>query len=124
MEQEEVYPATVFYDGACPLCAAEMARYRRAGHGGRLRFVDISAAGFDPASYGLSLDDFMAQMHVRDAAGRWHRGVDAFPVLWGALPGYGYRLLCAILALPGVHGAARVGYRLFARLRRHLPGRR
>lgn len=89
-----------------------------------MRFVDISAAGFDPARYGRSREAFMAQLHVRDAAGAWYRGVDAFPVLWRPLPGRGYRLLGALLGLPGVHGAARAGYWVFARLRRYLPGRR
>jgi predicted DCC family thiol-disulfide oxidoreductase YuxK len=116
-------PLTVFYDGGCAVCAREMAHYRRKGREGRLRFVDISDPQFDAAPYGRSRADFMAQMHALDAAGRFFRGVDAFPAIWTTFPERRYRLLAALLGLRGLHGLAACGYRLFARLRRFLPRR-
>jgi hypothetical protein len=40
----------------------------------RLEFIDISAPGFQPQNYGISLDDFMFQMHAIDRSGRVYRG--------------------------------------------------
>jgi len=121
MSDTPPYPLTVFYDGSCSVCAAEMERYRAKNHGGKLAFVDISASRFDPGEYGKTLEEFMAQMHVLDGRGRFHRGVDAFAVIWRALPGLGYRLLATVVGLPGIHLLATLGYRLFARYRGYLP---
>jgi len=121
---QAVFPLTVFYDGSCVVCAREMRHYMRQEHGGRLLFVDISDPHFVPTPYGRSLEEFMAQMHVIDARGRFYLGVDAFPAIWAALPGRFYRLLGRILLWPGIHCLARFGYRAFARMRPLLPKRR
>jgi len=123
MREEVVFPLTVFYDGSCPVCAREMAHYRRKSRGGRLVFVDISAPGFEPQRYGRSLQEFMARMHAMDAEGRVYRGVDAFPVIWQTFPDPFYRLLGSFIRLPGIHLLARLGYALFARFRPYLPRR-
>ena len=39
------YPLTLLYDAQCPVCALEMDHLRSRNDAGRLRFVDISAAG-------------------------------------------------------------------------------
>jgi predicted DCC family thiol-disulfide oxidoreductase YuxK len=122
MSDKPVFPLTVFYDGSCSVCAAVMKRYRAKNHGGRLAFVDISAPDFDPAAFGRTREEFMARMHVLDGRGRFYRGVDAFAAIWGALPGIGYRMLDRAIRLPGIHLLATLGYRLFARNRRYLPG--
>lgn len=118
-----VFPLTIFYDGACRVCATQMRHYRQKSHGGRLLFVDISDPGFDPERFGSSRQNFMAQMHVIDGAGVVYRGVDAFPVIWQAFPGFRYRLLARLIGLPGIRSLARSGYVLFARFRHYLPGR-
>jgi len=115
------FPLHVFYDGSCIVCSREMAHYRQVASEDLLLFTDASAADFDPSIYGLTREDFMAQLHVRDAQGRFLTGVDAFLALWEALPGFPYRLLEHILSWPGMHFLAKAGYRVFARLRRYLP---
>lgn len=119
-----LFPLTVFYDGACSVCAAEMTHYRRKNHGGRLVFVDIGAPDFDSTPYGINLADFMAQMHAIDDAGCVYRGVEAFWAIWQAFPAstpYGF--LGTLVMLPGVNTLARLGYRGFARIRKYLPRR-
>ncbi|RNC71819.1 MAG: DUF393 domain-containing protein [Desulfuromonadales bacterium] len=124
MPAAPVFPLTVFYDGSCSVCAAEMELYRRKNHGGRLVFTDIGAPGFDPAPYGIGLDAFMAQMHAIDGAGRAYRGVEAFWAIWQAFPASSlYGLLGTLVMLPGVNLLARFGYRGFARIRKYLPKR-
>jgi len=80
--------ATVFYDGACPLCRKEIAHYRRLAGAGRLSWVDISEAGPMLARHGLSRDTAMARLHVRDAQGNWQTGAWGFAELWSHLPAY------------------------------------
>lgn len=119
-----IYPLTVFYDGGCPVCAREIAHYRRRECEGRLYFVDISQPDFDPTLYGRSQQEFMARMHAMDSCGRFFVGVDAFRALWRGMPGRFYPFLATLAGFPGIHQLARGGYYWFARLRRYLsrPG--
>jgi len=111
----------VFYDGACSVCRREMEHYRQRDSQGRLHLVDIAAAGFDASAYGIEQAEFMARLHVRDAKGAFHTGVDAFARIWETVPGPGWSLLARLVQLPGVHAVAGVGYALFARYRVYLP---
>ncbi|WP_298270686.1 thiol-disulfide oxidoreductase DCC family protein [Geobacter sp.] len=118
------FPLRVFYDGSCSVCAAEMEAYMGKEHGGRLEFVDIGAPTFDPTPYGISLDDFMYQMHAIDRSGRVYRGVEAFWAIWQAFPASTlYGLLGTLVTLSGVNLVARLAYRTFARFRKYLPRR-
>ncbi len=114
------YPLTVFYDGACGVCSKEIAYYRSLADQ-RIQFVNIAADDFDAASYGRTVAEFQAQLHARDAQGRFFTGVEAFRRLWEALPSPFYPLLSGFVGLPGIHLAARAGYALFARFRHLLP---
>lgn len=119
------FPLKVFYDGACSVCATEMAVYMRKEHGGRLQFVDASDPAFDPSPYGISLDEFMRQMHAIDRTGRVYRGVEAFWAIWQAFPASTlYGLLGTLVTLPGLNLCARLAYRGFARIRKYFPRRR
>ncbi len=113
---------TVFYDGGCRVCSTEMRHYRSVADE-RVRFVDIAAVDFDPDKYGLSLEAFQKELHVRDAEGRFFTGVEAFRRLWEALPSPFYSLLSGLIGLPVINQAARAGYKVFARYRHLLPKR-
>lgn len=80
--------ATVFYDGACPLCRREIAHYRRLRGADRLAWIDIAGVNAPLATYGLSREGAMARFHVLDAAGRWQTGAFGFAELWSHLPAY------------------------------------
>ncbi|TGY88150.1 DUF393 domain-containing protein [Marinicauda algicola] len=102
----------VFFDGACPLCQAEIAHYRKAG--ARARFRDVSDAG-SILPEGCSREAMLARFHVRLADGRLVSGAAAFAELWQATPGW--RLAGRILALPPVLWIAEGLYRLFLPIR-------
>lgn len=123
MTDEPNYPYLIFYDGDCSVCRGEIDHYRRLAPEGRLRFVDIAAPDFTAGDYSRSQDQFMAQMHLRDAAGRWFLGVDAFTRLWRALPGRHWQILAALAQAPLLRPLARLAYRVFARNRHLLPRR-
>jgi predicted DCC family thiol-disulfide oxidoreductase YuxK len=114
------YPLTVFYDGACSVCSREMSYYRSKADQ-RVQFVNIASEDFCAESYGKTNEDFQRELHVRDAAGIFYTGVEAFRTLWDALPSPFYPLLSSFVGLPGINLAACVGYRLFAKFRHLLP---
>lgn len=79
---------TVFYDGSCALCSAEMGELARLDDGHDLRLVDCAAASFDDTRWraeGVSRDAMLQVMHVRDVLGDWHRGVDAFALIYATV---------------------------------------
>ena len=73
------YPLTVFYDASSPACTSEMRALAHGDHE-RLELVDCSAPDFDEtvlAGVGITRADLMAQVHARDAHGRWLVASDA-----------------------------------------------
>ncbi len=103
---------TVFYDGTCPLCSAEIAHYRRLAKE-NVDFVDVSTEP-NPSS-DLSQDQAMARFHMRDASGRLHSGAKAFVTLWTYLPGW--RFLAPLSRVPGATLLLELAYRLFLPVR-------
>ncbi len=80
----------IFYNGACPVCSAEIAHYRRVAERERsaLILTDVSREPDALAAYGLGWEEVRRRLHARDARGRIRAGIDAFEVLWGALDRY------------------------------------
>lgn len=68
---------TLYYDGRCPFCATEMARLQSWNGAGRLAFVDIAAAGFDPLPLGLEMAALNRESHARTADGGLLVGIDS-----------------------------------------------
>ena len=102
----------VFFDGSCPLCCREIAHYRRIDKAQRLHWVDACSQPVALAGYGLDLQHAMAELHVLDGSGQWHRGVDAFLVIWERLPAY--RWLARLVTTTGLHAPLGFAYRHFA----------
>lgn len=78
----------IYYDRSCPLCVAEMETLKGADQQARLALVDCSASGFSDAAAaakGISAAEMLAALHVRDDAGRWYRGVEAFEQIYAIL---------------------------------------
>jgi predicted DCC family thiol-disulfide oxidoreductase YuxK len=111
-------PLTLFYDGLCPLCAREIAHYRRHLPEGSARFLDITDPDFDARAYGLDPQAVHRRMHVQ-VGEEVRTGVEAFVAIWEAIPRY--RWAARLARLPGVHGLLRLGYAGFARVRPLLP---
>jgi predicted DCC family thiol-disulfide oxidoreductase YuxK len=68
---------TVYYDGNCPFCAAEMARLRGWNRANKLAFVDVAEPGFDPAFLGVTMADLDRELHSRTADGKVLVGIDS-----------------------------------------------
>ncbi len=107
----------VYFDGACPLCRAEIDHYRTQDYGDALCFIDVSRPGADlPA--GLTATGAMRRFHVRAADGRLVSGAAAFVEVWASLPTWRWAARAA--ALPGVLALMELGYRLFLPVRPFL----
>lgn len=102
----------VFYDGACPLCQAEISMYRKAG--AQAQFCDV-AQDTAPRPEGRSKQQMLARFHVRRADGKLVSGAAAFAQLWKATPGW--RWIGQILAVPPFVWIAEGMYRLFLPVR-------
>lgn len=104
---------TLYFDGACPLCAAEIhflsARNRR----NLLRFVDLSQSGGElPCAVVCS--QAMARIHATFSDGRTLVGV---PVFAEAYRRVDLSVLAWLLSQPWLAGALGIGYTWFARHR-------
>ena len=103
------------FDGACPLCRAEVAIYQRqARPDSSLHWVDVSAD--HPTAPGEpDLATLRRRFHVRTAQGQWLSGAAAFVHLWAQLPGW--RFLARLARLPGMLCLMEGAYRVFLWLR-------
>ena len=70
---------TLFYDGACPLCQAEILFLSGRNQANLLDFVDINSDQFDPQKVGVSCEAALAAMYGQFASGKLIQGVAVFP---------------------------------------------
>lgn len=113
-------PFTILIDGECPLCVRESRFMRRLDRGrGVLTIVDITAHGFAPEVYGLTMNEVMGQIHGITHQGTVVRGVEVFRRAYAAV-GWGWVL--APTAWPGFRWVFDRLYIWFARNRRWLTG--
>lgn len=111
------WPLTLYYDGACPLCAREIALLRRRAAAEQLQLVDISSGTFDATALGLSHQAMQERLHARFADGQWVTGLDATLWSWRAA---GLGRWAAPLTWRPLRPLLELGYRLFCALRPHL----
>lgn len=70
---------TLFYDGACPLCKAEILFLSSRNRDDLLHFVDINSDQFDTKRAGISCQQAMEAMYGQYADGSLVQGVAVFP---------------------------------------------
>lgn len=111
---------TLYYDGQCPLCQAEMAFLQTRNSAGRLAFVDITQTDFVPSSQPFSCEAAMAQIHGRLSNGDVLVGVPVFSKAYALadLP-----VLSWLLSRRWLQPLLQAGYRWFAK-HRHAISRR
>ncbi len=98
---------TVIYNDTCPICAREVAGYRRMTKG---RGLDITYAGLsdaDMARFGLTRRQAARRLHVLED-GRMHDGVAAFALIWDRIPRL--RWLARLVRLPVIGWGAALVY--------------
>jgi predicted DCC family thiol-disulfide oxidoreductase YuxK len=93
---------TVYYDGACPRCLRDRARYERlaGGDGAGTEWVDITGREAELRALGIDPRAALHELHVRDRGGRLHRELDAYILLMARVPLL--RPLAWLIGLPGI----------------------
>ena len=115
--ESQLPKSTVYFDGSCPLCRAEIGYYQRKDQYSALCFVDISETGGIPPE-GITQERAMKRFHVRASDGKVLSGAAAFVEVWTRFPRW-----CGaarLAGLPGVTPLLEVGYRLFLPIRPYL----
>jgi predicted DCC family thiol-disulfide oxidoreductase YuxK len=105
---------TLFYDGACPLCQAEILFLSGRNQAGLLNFVDINSKAYDPLKVGVSCEEALAAMYGQYADGTLIHGVTVFPEAYrrADLP-----TLAWIFSRKSMQPVLKMGYRFFAKNR-------
>jgi len=112
--EPEFSKSTVYFDGSCALCQAEIGQYRKADRAGAICFVDVSREGAATPE-GVARSGAMARFHVRAQDGRIVSGAAGFVEIWSLLPNW--RWAARVANLPGVLAALEAAYRLFLPVR-------
>lgn len=102
--------STVYYDGSCALCRAEIGSYRRGDHSRSLCFVDVSESG-SAVPEGVSRRQLMERFHVRTGDGRLVSGAAAFVEVWDRLPRW--RWAARLASSPVALATLEATYRMF-----------
>lgn len=104
----------VYYNSACPVCAAGIAdqKGRMQGCAAEVEWIDVHADGARVEEIGVELEFVRERLHVVDAGGAKRVGSEAFEALWGLTPGQGR--LARISRLPVLRTLFRWVYNGFA----------
>lgn len=105
---------TLFYDGACPLCQAEILFLSGRNQARLLDFIDINSEAYDPLKVGVSCDEALAAMYGQYADGTLINGVAVFPEAYRRAD---LATLAWIFSRKTMQPALQIGYRFFAKNR-------
>lgn len=98
---------TVIFNNSCPICSREIGIYRTRAKAHDLPIGFTGLTNSDLDAYGLTPDMAARRLYLIQN-GKRISGVDAFIVLWRALPGFGW--LARIVATPGIRHVAYLVY--------------
>jgi predicted DCC family thiol-disulfide oxidoreductase YuxK len=108
---------TIFYDGGCPLCAAEMRHLNSLDSARKIAYEDIYAADFSARFPQIDQQEADRILHGQLANGELIYGLDVTYQAWVLV---GKRKWVAILRWPIIKPIADVIYLLFARHRNRI----
>ena len=110
---------TMYYDGLCPLCQAEILFLSRRNAAGLLSFVDVNSSHYSADAVGVSCQQALDSMYAQYDDGELINGVDVFCAAYerANLP-----TLAWLFSRPSLRPMLSWGYRFFAK-NRHLISR-
>jgi predicted DCC family thiol-disulfide oxidoreductase YuxK len=117
--QSETRPLTVYFDGGCSLCQAEINHYRKQEGADKICFRDVSVSE-EMLAGGLTKEQAMERFHVLGNNGLLLSGAAAFVAVWSTLPRW--KWAARLAALPGIMMMLEIAYRLFLPVRPILSG--
>ena len=102
---------TLYYDGACPLCRAEIGKLEKYSRG-KIVLKDIHA--LDGNEAGLDRNLLLSRLHLKTADGQWITGLKANIRAWQHTP---LRYLWRMLDWPLINLVSHRCYELWLRKR-------
>jgi len=108
---------TMYYDGLCPLCQAEILFLSRRNTAGLLSFVDVNSTQYSADAVGVSCQQALDSMYAQYDDGELINGVDVFSAAYqrANLP-----TLAWLLSRPSLRPMLNWGYRFFAKNRHRI----
>ena len=110
---------TMYYDGLCPLCQAEILFLSRRNEAGLLSFVDVNSSQYSADAVGVSCQQALDSMCAQYDDGELINGVDVFSAAYERA---NLRTLAWLFSRPSLWPMLTWGYRFFAK-NRHLISR-
>lgn len=110
---------TMFYDGLCPLCQAEILFLSGRNQAGLLSFVDVNSNRYSADEIGVSCQQALDSMYAQYDDGELINGVDVFSAAYerANLP-----KLAWLFSRPSLRPALTWAYRFFAKNRHAISG--
>lgn len=112
----------VYYDAACPICRRERQRYeswQKAAEG--VEWLDVNTHDEHLVARGVVPREALLSLHVEDAAGQFHDGIDAYVLLMRRVPRL--RPLAWLIGLPVIKPVLTWIYGITVRRRLTRDGR-
>lgn len=119
----ELPPLKVYYDGICPGCRRDRARYERwAGEAGdQVAWCDVTEHQATLREKGVDPQAALLSLHVEEEGGRIVEGIDAYILLMRRVPRL--KPLAWLIGLPGLKPLLRRLYDAWVRRRLARQGR-
>jgi len=116
-------PLKVYYDGICPGCRRDRARYERwAGEAGKqVAWCDVTEHQQELRNKGVDPQAALLSLHVEEEGGPIREGIDAYILLMRRVPRL--RPLAWLIGLPGLKPLLRRLYDGWVRRRLAREGR-
>ena len=102
---------TLYYDGACPLCSAEVSKLKRFS---RNKLVVKNIHDLDGEDAGLDKQLLLSRLHLKTADGTWVTGLQANIRAWHHTP---FRYLWRLLDWPLINLVSHRCYEFWLRRR-------
>ena len=108
---------TMYYDGLCPLCQAEILFLSRRNSAGLLSFVDVNSTQYSADVVGVSCQQALDSMYAQYEDGELINGIDVFSAAYqrANLP-----TLAWLFSRPSLRPMLNWGYRFFAKNRHRI----
>jgi hypothetical protein len=114
---QELPKLTLFYDGLCPLCEAEIVFLSRRNQKQLLAFVDINSVQFEPERVGVTCEQALLSMYGQYDNGGLIQGVTVFAEAYRRA---NLQTLAWLFSRPLLQPIFGVGYRFFAKHRHQI----
>ncbi|WP_062267079.1 thiol-disulfide oxidoreductase DCC family protein [Endozoicomonas arenosclerae] len=111
----------VLYDGLCPLCVKEVARWRNARFSSEVEWFDITGQEKVLEDWGIDPQKALLELHTMTDSGQVYTSIDSYALLLKELPRWSW--LGRFMSLPGLKQFLKWTYDWMTKVRLKKEGR-